>query len=77
MLQGEKMITLKDALKKIDYKVSQVIEHREFWVFCPIGEPDCSPFAVKKETGEVFVFFPPHYFGKDIGEAKVIDVSSI
>ena len=74
------MITLKDALNKISkcYKVGGVEEYRDFWVFdFAVDDVDCCPLAVKKETGETFPFFPPKYLGKDIGEAKFIDVSLI
>ena len=74
------MITLKEALKKISecYKVGEVEEYRDFWVFgFDVDDVDSCPLAVKKETGEIFRFFPPKYQEKDIGEAKVIDVSSI
>ena len=73
------MITLKDAFEKINlrYTVGGVVEYRDFWVFGYSDERDCSPIAVKKETGETFPFFPHKYQGKDIGEAKVIAVSSI
>ncbi|MBQ6596788.1 MAG: hypothetical protein IJH79_04465 [Lentisphaeria bacterium] len=73
------MITLKDALEKINqrYTVGGVVEYRDFWVFGYSDERDCSPIAVKKETGEMFSFFPPQFVGKDIGDAKVIDIASI
>lgn len=73
------MISLKEAFEKINrrYTVGRVVEYRDFWVFGYSDERDCSPIAVKKETGETFVFFPPKYRGKDIGTPRVIDISSI
>ena len=73
------MIALKDAFEKINrrFTVGRVIEYRDFWVFGYSDERDCSPIAVKKETGETFSFFPPRYLGKDIGTPKVIDISTI
>lgn len=73
------MITLKDALAKAKekYEVGSVIEYRDFWIFDSAREIETSILAVNKENGEVFVFFPPAYHGKDIGTPKVIDISTI
>ena len=74
------MISLKEAFKEISecYKVGKIEEYRDFWVFdFDVDDVDCCPLAVKKETGETFVFSPPKYRGKDIGPPRVIDISSI
>jgi len=75
------MIDLKTAIAKVrkDFfsqnKLGGIYEYRDFWVFDWSQECDCGSMpAVNKKTGEVFFFFPPDFFGKDIGTVKEIPI---
>lgn len=75
------MIKLQTAIEKVRKeffsrnKLGSIYEYRDFWVFDWEQECDCGSMpAVYKKTGEVFLFFPPDYLGKDIGTAKEISI---
>lgn len=75
------MIDLKTAIAKVrknffsQNKLGGIYEYRDFWVFDWEQEFDCGSMpAVNKNTGEIFLFFPPDFLDKNIGKAKKIPI---
>ena len=73
------MIDLKTAFEKVraaffQGKVPETIyEYRDFWVFDWKEDCECASMpAVWKESGEIFLFFPPDFQGKDPGNPRKI-----
>ena len=60
-------MTLEEAKEKILQerhlqKIGRILDFPDFWVFSdPESMADCSPPAIMKKDGRVFVFFPPKY----------------
>ena len=59
-----------DKFKKVP---ETIYEYRDFWVFDWKEDCECASMpAVWKESGEIFLFFPPDFQGKNPGNPRKI-----